>query len=671
MTENVHHVSGLFYILAFIAMFYMAYNLRRLFAVNIGKPEEYRPLSFSTQIYNALSFGAGQRKVFSSRFTYASIMHFLMGWGFLELLFATTVDFFTARGWFLEYLPGFDTPWFAFLNDTGGVMLISGCIMALARRHGNKPERLPQDSFKGRGNFLGDSGILFFLIFLGLGGFLAEAARLGIEQPATAHYSWLGYIISKMASYNFWLSIHDFAWWSHAIASLLFISILPLTKMFHAIAVVANVAMTNRKKRGILRPMHVTKMMEDPEADIENMSLGASKVKDFTWKQLLDSVACTECARCSTVCPATNTGKTLSPMKIITDIRTQLYAETLGMGKTDDLVGNVITEDELWACTTCGACMEECPVLIEHVPTITDMRRHLVLSEGKPPAQASESLEKTMINGNPWGFQQNDRTKWAEDAGIKLPTLADKKEVDILYWVGCAGSYDPRNQKIALDLIKILEHSGINYAVLGKEETCTGDSARRLGDEYLFETLAQKNIDTMDQYKFKRVVASCPHCLHTISKEYPDFGGDYEVIHHTQLIEELMSNGDLHVNNVVDDKITYHDACYLGRHNDIYEAPRNIIKDMMSDKAEYVEMKESRSSSMCCGAGGGNMWHEVNEGDRINVTRFEQAMETGAETVATACSFCAIMMDDAMKVKGQEDKMQILDVAELVAKGID
>ena len=671
MTENVHHVSGLFYILAFIAMFYMAYNLRRLFVVNIGKAEEHRPLSFSAQIYNALSFGAGQRKVFSKRFTYASVMHFLMGWGFLELLFATTVDFFTARGWFLEYLPGFDTPWFAFINDTGGVMLIAGCVMALARRHGNKPEILPQNNFQGRGSFLGDSGILLFLIFLGIGGFITEAARLGIQQPATAHYSWVGYTISKLGNLEFWASVYDEAWWSHAIASLLFIAILPMTKMFHAIAVVANVAMTNRNKRGLLRPMHVAKMMEDPEADIENMSLGANKVKDFTWKQLLDSVACTECARCSSVCPATNTGKTLSPMKIITDIRSQLYAETLGMGKTDDLVGGVITEDELWACTTCGACMEECPVLIEHVPTITDMRRYLVLSEGKPPAQASESLEKTMSNGNPWGFQQNDRTKWADDAGIKLPTLADKKEVDILYWVGCAGSYDPRNQKIALDLIKILEHSGVNYAVLGKEETCTGDSARRLGDEYLFETLAQKNIETMGQYKFKRVVASCPHCLHTISKEYPDFGGNYEVIHHTQLIEELMASGDLHLNNVIDDKITYHDACYLGRHNDIYEAPRNIIKDMMGDKAEYVEMKESRSSSMCCGAGGGNMWHEVNEGDRINVTRFEQAMETGAETVATACSFCAIMMDDAMKVKGQEEKMKILDVAELVAKGIE
>ena len=670
MTDNPHHVPGLFYIFAFISMFYMAYNLRRLFTVNIGRPEKYRPLSVSEQIINALSFGLGQKKVYSKRFTYASIMHFLIGWGFLELLFATTVDFFTARGWFIEFLPGFDTPWFAFLNDTGGAMLTVGCFMALYRRHIDKPEQLPQNPINGRGNLFGDSGILVFLIVLCIGGFLAEAARLGIQQPETAHWSWLGYSIAKLGSFEFWTNFHDKLWWSHAIASLVFISLLPLTKMFHVIAVVANVATTNRTKRGILRPMHVSKMMEDPEADIENMSLGSSTIKDFTWKQLLDSVSCTECARCSTVCPATNTGKTLSPMKIITDIRSQLYAETIGLGKSDDLIGNTITEDELWACTTCGACMEECPVLIEHVPTITDMRRYLVLSEGKPPVQASDSLEKTMNHGNPWGFQQNDRIKWAEEKGIKLPTLAEKKEVDILYWVGCAGSYDPRNQEIAADLIKILDHSGINYAVLGKEEVCTGDSARRLGDEYLFETLAQQNVEMMNKYKFNRVVASCPHCLHTISKEYPDFGGDYEVIHHTQLIEELMNSGAIHTNNVIDNKVTYHDACYLGRHNNIYDSPRNVISEIVGQKGELLEMEENKSSSMCCGAGGGNMWHEIKDGDRINVTRFEQAMETNAEIVATACSFCNIMLEDAMKVKGKENEMQVRDVAELVAKSI-
>ena len=442
-----------------------------------------------------------------------------------------------------------------------------------------------------------------------------------------------------------------------------------MTKMFHAIAVVTNVALTNREKRGLLRPMHVSKILDDPDTDVENMSLGASTVKDFTWKQLLDSVACTECARCSTVCPATNTGKPLSPMKIITDVRQKLYSETLGMGNTDDLVGGLISDTELWSCTTCGACMEECPVLIEHVPTITDMRRYLVLSEGKPPVQAGESLEKTMQNGNPWGFPQKDRSKWAEDAGIKLPTLAEKKEVDILYWVGCAGSYDPRNQKIAADLIKILEAAGVDYAVLGKEETCTGDSARRLGEEYLFETLAKQNIDTLGKYKFDRVVASCPHCMHTISNEYPDFGGDYEVIHHTQLIEELTNSGQLELNHVIDEKVTYHDPCYLGRHNDIYESPRNVLQELLND-GEIIEMEESRSGSMCCGAGGGNMWHEINDGDPIYVTRFEQAMDTGAHTVATACSFCAIMLDDAMKAKGRADNIKVLDIAELVAKGL-
>ena len=458
MDQETHQVPILFYIFAFISMFYMAYNLRRLFTVNVGKSENYRPLSFTTQIKNALSFGVGQKKVYSRQFTYASVMHFLIGWGFIELLFATTVDFFAARGWFVDYLPEFDTPWFAFINDTGGVMLTVGCFMALFRRHVKKPEQLPQNSMSGRGNLFGDSGILLFLIILCLGGFLAEAARLGIEQPATAHWSWIGYLISITAPTHFWEFIHDYLWWSHAIASLLFISLLPLTKMFHVVAVIANVALTNRSKRGLLRPMHVAKIMEDPDADIDNLSLGANKISDFTWKQLLDSVSCTECARCSTVCPATNTGKPLSPMKIITDVRKKLYSETIGMKNTDDLVGGLISETELWSCTTCGACMEECPVLIEHVPTITDMRRHLVLSEGKPPSQASESLEKTLNNGNPWGFPQNDRIKWSDDLDIKIPTLAEKKEVDILYWVGCAGSYDPRNQKIATDFIKILNY---------------------------------------------------------------------------------------------------------------------------------------------------------------------------------------------------------------------
>lgn len=668
MAEHaVHSTPTLFYVLAFVAMGYLLYNLRRLFTVQIGKKEE-RPLDFFGQLYNSLSFGVGQRKVYSNRFTYASIMHFLMGWGFIELFFATTVDFFTARGWLVTYLPTMDTPWFAFLNDTGGIMLIAGVLMALIRRHLNKPEKLPQSNFKGRGNLFGDTGILLFLLILGVGGFLAEAARLAVDQPDTAQYSYIGNAISHLISYDIWVIIKPNLWWSHAIASLLFISVLPMTKMFHALAVIINVALTNRKLRGHLRPMNVTALMEDPDMNPDEISLGVGKSSDFTWKQLLDSVACTECSRCSTVCPASSTGKLLSPMKIITDIRADLYQNTLGIGEKSDLVGGRISAEELWACTTCGACMEECPVLIDHVPAITDMRRHLVLSEGMPPEQASESLEATMQNGNPWGFQKADRLKWATDVDLDLPILADKKEVDVLYWVGCAGTYDPRNQGVAQSVVKILQSAKINFAVLGKEETCTGDSARRLGEEYLFETLTKENIATLNSYKFNTVITACPHCFNTISNEYPDFGGNYNVVHHSEFIQQLLNQGKLNPEKSLDGNVTYHDACYLGRHNDIYDAPRNVLESVLTEESNYIELEQSKSSSFCCGAGGGNMWHEDNKGDRINVTRMEQIIDSKADKVATACSFCMIMLDDAMKVKGKEDEMVIQDIAEIIAE---
>jgi len=668
MTDHSpHQVPTLFYILAFIAMGYLIYNLRRLFTVRIGKAEE-RPLNFFSQLFNSLSFGVGQRKVYSKRFTYASIMHFLMGWGFMELFFATTVDFFTARGWLLKYLPGFDTPWFAALNDTGGIMLISGVCMAIWRRHFNKPEALPHKPVSGRGNILGDTGILIALLIVAIGGFLAEAARLAVDQPETAIYSYMGYAISHLLSLETWAALKPNLWWSHAVVSLIFIAILPTTKMFHAIAVVVNVGLTNRKLRGHLRPMNVTALMEDEDMDEDEISLGVGKSSDFTWKQLLDSVACTECARCTTVCPAHSSGKLLSPMKIITDIRADLYSNTLGFGEEQDLINGRISAEELWACTTCGACMEECPVLIDHIPAITDMRRHLVLSEGKPPDQANESLEATLKDGNPWGYPKAERLKWATDAGLELPTLAEKKTVDVLYWVGCAGAYDPRNQGIAQSVVKILKAAKVDFAVLGKEESCSGDSARRLGEEYLFETLVHENISTLSKYKFNTVITACPHCFHTLSNEYPDFGGNYNVVHHSEFIQQLLDEGRLNPEKTLAKKVTYHDACYLGRHNDIYDAPRNVLDSVITEKSNYIELEQSKSSSFCCGAGGGNMWHEDNRGELVNNVRMQQIIDSGAEQVATACSFCMIMLDDAAKGMGKADDMAVQDIAEIIAE---
>ncbi len=493
------HIPLLFYVLALLALACFFYNLRLLWTVRAGKPEKNRSVDWLQRIASGLTFGVGQRKVMNRRFSFATVMHFCLGWGFIELFFATTVDFFVVRGWFVDYLPGKDTAWFAALNDLGGVLLLTGLLMALYRRHFAKPEPLPQSSFSGRGNFLGDSGILLFLAILVVGGFLAEAARLAIEMPVTAAYSFVGFSLAKLAPVGTWAAMERSLWWGHAVTSLAFIALLPLTKMFHSVAVIANVALTDRSRHRLVRPMHVSQLMEDPEADLDTISLGSKQAEEFTWKQLLDAVSCTECARCTTVCPAHATGRPLSPMQLITSIRTDLYARTARkQEEPEDLVGSLIPTDALWSCTACGACSEACPVLIDHVPTFTDMRRYLVLSEGQPPDSAMAALEGMTNRGNPWALARGDRTKWATSVGLDLPIMAEKKKAEVLYWVGCAGAYDPRNQDIARSFIKILETAGVDFAVLGDEETCNGDSARRLGEEYLFETLAMQNIETLD-----------------------------------------------------------------------------------------------------------------------------------------------------------------------------
>lgn len=664
--DSVHHVPNIMYAFGFSAIALFIYNLQRFFVVKIGKEETRPRVTYFSAIRNALIYGVVQMRVNRMRFSYATVMHLLLGWGMFELIFATAVDMFTKWGLFTSFLPQMDEPWFAVLNDLGGAMVFVGLLMALYRRHVMKPELLPQDNFTGRGYLFADTGLLLFILLLDVGGFIAEASRLAIEQPLTASFSWIGYPLSMITDAETWALLQPYIWWGHALTSFSLIAVLPLTKMFHAVAVVVNVALTDTDIRGKLRTMYVSKLMEDPDADFDEISLGSSTVKEFTWKQLLDSISCTECSRCTSVCPAYTSGKPLSPMEIITDVR-----NTLLENKSNTILpGDVISETALWSCTTCGACMEECPVLIDHIPTFTDLRRYLVLSEGKPPTQANESLEKTMNTGNPYGFSQADRTKWAKDAGIELPIIAAKKEADVLFWVGCAGAYDPRNQQVAKAMVKIFESAGVDYAVLGEEEMCTGDSARRMGEEYLFETMALQNIETLNQYTFNTIVTTCPHCFHTLGNEYTDFDGNYSVKHHSQFIQELISSGKLKVNEVETGTVTYHDPCYLGRHNQEYDAPRNVIQAITKPGA-LKEMKENKDQSFCCGAGGGNMWYDIEEGDRINHLRFDHAMETGATTVATACYFCTTMMDDAMKVRGKEDDIQVRDIAELVATNIE
>lgn len=661
------HIPILFYGLAGAALFYFLYNLRRIFSVSIGQPEPRRikPLE---ALRNLCYYGIGQRRVSSRRFGYPTIMHLCLGWGFIELFFATTVDFFLARGWLVDLLPHKDTPWFAILNELGGLALLTGVIMALGRRFWRDfYDVLPHNHFAGRGNRLGDTGILLVLLVLVVGGFFAESARLALELPVTAWASFVARAMAPLLPVSTWAVLQPWLWWSHALLALALVALLPQTKLFHLITATANVTLTNTAERGILRSMNVTALMEDPANIPDDITLGAGKVGDFTWKQLLDAEACTECARCTSVCPAHAVGLPLSPMKIMQDIRHNLYAETIGDHQPHALTGGLISTDELWACTTCAACMEVCPVLIDHVPAVVDMRRFLVLSEGRPPQDAAPTLEKTGQYGNPWGFPREHRLKWAENAGLELQVMARKGKADILYWVGCAGAYDPRNQAIARSMVAILQAAGVDFAVLGTEENCTGDAARRMGEEYLYETLAGQNLATLSKYSFNRIVTTCPHCYQALGADYRQLGADLNVVHHTDFISGLLASGQLQLQGNRTGTITYHDPCYLGRHQNIYESPRKVITDTLAAGGQLVEMDQCRQNSFCCGAGGGNMWYEVEHNGRMNLQRFDQTMASGADTIATACSFCMTMMEDACKVRGKDDQIVVRDIAELVA----
>ncbi|MBL7685705.1 MAG: (Fe-S)-binding protein, partial [Deltaproteobacteria bacterium] len=424
-----------------------------------------------------------------------------------------------------------------------------------------------------------------------------------------------------------------------------------------------NVFLRNLKPYGALRTIN----LEDPNIT----SFGVEKLTDFSWKDILDVYSCTECGRCTAQCPAWNTGKPLNPKEINIFLKDYMYEniEKLTNGKQEvrdeamiPLVPDVIHSDMLWSCTTCRACEEACPVMIDFVDRIVDMRRNLVLMKGEFPEEAQVSMRNIENNGNPWGIGYDERATWAKD--LNVPSLAEKNEVEVLYWVGCAGSFDDRNKKVSTAIVKILQEAKVDFAILGPEETCTGDPARRIGNEYLFQTLAQQNIGTMGKYKFKKVLAQCPHCFNTIKNEYPQFGGNFEVVHHTDYIAELIQQGRVKSSKNVNEKITYHDSCYLGRYNKIYDAPREILKSIPG--VQYADAEISKETGRCCGAGGGRMWMEERLGGRVNHKRLEDLQTVSPQTVASACPFCKVMITDATRDKHVE--LPVKDVAEIFAE---
>ncbi|MBI1793138.1 MAG: 4Fe-4S dicluster domain-containing protein [Chloroflexi bacterium] len=600
--------------------------------------------------------------VFRFRF-WPSLLHALIGWGFLVFLLVNLSDLIKGyTGFSILYQTGLFGDVYRLFADIANVAIIVGILAMAVRRFILRPATLSTRQTtlldpKARIGISRDSFIVAAFIFvhnmsrfLGESFYLAENGLADRWQPAisTAARLWSGTDANA-------LIIGEHAmWWISLGAVVAFLPYFPYSKHIHLFFAPLNIWMKpQRHSIGELKYLNLD------DTSIEQF--GAATMKDLGWEQVMDSYACIMCFRCQEVCPAYNTGKLLSPAALEINKR---YNFNHG-GGTDVPMLNLISEEAVWACTSCGACVDICPVGNEPMRDILDIRRNLVLTENKFPKQLENAFRGMERNANPWNVSQADRMKWAD--GLNVPTIETNPEPDILWWVGCAPATDARAQKTSQAFAKILSAAGVNYAVLGKNEQCTGDSARRAGREDIFFALATTNVEILNEVKPKRIVTTCPHCLHTIKNEYPAFGGNYTVIHHTQLINELVGAGKIHINLDGDNdniKITFHDPCYLGRHNQIFDAPRD---DLKSAGLQVIEMPRNGAKSFCCGAGGGQMWKEEENGTaRVNSTRFAEAKSTGANTVAVGCPFCLTMMSDASKTDG--GAIQVKDVAELVAE---
>lgn len=576
-------------------------------------------------------------------------------------------------------------------------MILVAVIWAFYRRYVEKLVRLKRN-FKS-GLVLIFIGGLMLSVLLGNGmSLIWHSEDTSWTEPVASLISVIFSGINETAS----IVVFYLAWWAHLLFLLTFLVYVPQSKHAHLIAGPANVYFNRLDKPGKLRKID----FEDESQE----SFGVGKLEDFTQHQMIDFYACVECGRCTNMCPATGTGKMLSPMDLIVKLRDHLtnhgaavtskqpWVPTFAFGNTmgnqlalasavqgvqesaatsaysPSLIGDVITEEEIWGCTTCRNCEDQCPVMNEHVDKIIDLRRYLVLTEGKMDADAQRAMTNIERQGNPWGLNRKEREKWREArADVQVPTVKEMskagEEFEYLFWVGAMGSYDNRSQKIALSFAKLLNEAGVKFAILGNKEKNSGDTPRRLGNEFLFQDLATKNIEEFEKAEVKKIVTIDPHAYNIFKNEYPDFGlADVEVFHHTELLYELVRDSRLVPKHAVDETITFHDSCYLGRYNDVYDAPREILKAIPGVK--LLEMERNREKAMCCGAGGGMMWMEEETGHRINVARTEQALAVNPSVISSGCPYCLTMLSDGTKAKEVEEKVSTYDVAELLEKAV-
>lgn len=604
-----------------------------------------------------LKFGVGQRKVLED--TGGGAMHGALFYGFLLLVAYTTIIFIQDDIFPLltsyTFLQGDTYLTLEFLGDILGTGFVVGLAIAVYRRYVKKLDKLESG--------LDDSFVLAMLIWIGLSGFAIEALRFIIQPVPWAGFSPVGDLLAGVLSPSYWLTsnalpLYEGLWWAHMFSVMFLIAATPYTKLIHVFTSGFNIALAPVKPMGKLStPFNLRTMMESGQAEVPPNVKGA---QDFSPLQKLALDACTNCGRCQEVCPAHASGRDLTPRLVVRDLSSQNRKSPGG----DALALGTVREDELWSCTMCNACVAVCPVFIDQVDYIAEFRRTLV-SESRLDGKKKIFLENVGRSGNPFGLPQHERMGWLLDLGV--PTIVENPGAEYLYWVGCQSSYDPRSREVAKAVVRLLKAANVSFAVLGDEEACTGEPVRRMGEEGRFQELVMKNVETLKGHNVRKIIVHCAHCFNTFKTEYPEFGGEFEVVHHSQLLSKLAREGRL-PRAAMAGAVTFHDPCNLGRINGIIEEPREALLSLQG--MDLKEMKRTKGASFCCGGGGANVWYEVPEKKKVGVIRVEEALATGAQTIAVACPFCITMFEDALKALG-DDRMKVMDIAEIMAKSLD
>jgi Fe-S oxidoreductase/nitrate reductase gamma subunit len=646
------------YVLMVITFIVLIYGLKKRYAMwRIGKST---PFSFKERLWERIGYfissGVLHRSILKFGERYPGYMHILIFWGFLLLAIGSALvaleDDVLRPIWNVGFLHGNFYLLFSFVLDAAGLAAIIGIVMAAVRRYVTKPERLD--------NKRDDSLVLAWIFVVLVTGFLVEAARIAYDRPSFEHFSFVGYFLSSLllnATKEGVKAAHAGLWYAHMLLSFGLIAYIAYARLLHVIT-----SSLNMMFRGVeTAPRGSVAPIEDFETAEE---FGVNQINGYSWRQIFDLDACTRCGRCQDRCPAHLSEKPLSPKKLVQDLKGEWERFAKGVKNEEGLIENVIQEEALWSCTACLSCQVNCPVSIPTFDKNLEMRRYLTMTLSKVSSEMKLLYKNLQTRSDPYGMGKTQRLEWTEGLNIKKAT---EEEVEYLYWVGCVASLDDRNRKIAKAFSTILQKGGVSFGILGPEEKCCGDPLRRTGNEYQYQEIAAGNVELLKELKVKKIVTACPHCYNTLKNDYPQLGGTFDVYHHTELLSMLARDGKIQVTPSLEGITTYHDPCYLGRVNRVFDAPRSVAKRLAKD--QFVELGRHLDEGFCCGGGGGRIWMEEHH-KRINHLRLDEAIAISANTVITACPYCLTMMEDAIKDKEKSESMKVLDISEVVAKGL-